>query len=117
MSRLGKPRQFPRAPLVRVHHRRHDDSLDVRHALQDGHQALTSAGTTALKSVQSYALRPIRDSREREKAVASGGEQLQQLNQPTLCYGSAHLIEFLCRHRRQSLRLSPFSSSRTPDTD
>jgi len=101
MSWLGKSRHFPRTPLIRVHHRRHDGTQEVRHTLRDGHQPLISAGTTAvLKSVERDAPRPVRGVRETRKAVASGGKQLQQLNQPPLCDGSAHKDEFLGRHRR-----------------
>jgi hypothetical protein len=52
-----------------------------------------------------------------QKEVANGGEQLQQLNQPPLCDGSAYKGKLLGRHRRRSLRLPPFPSLRTPDTD
>jgi len=112
MSWLGKSRQFTRALLVRVHHRRHDDTQDVRHDLRDVHQLLTSAASKAvLKSVQRDAPRPVRGTRETRKAVASGGEQLQQLNQPPLCDGSSHEDSFLvdtggdlCVYRRSRLR-------------
>ena len=41
------------SPLVRFHHCRHDGTQEVRHALRESHQPLTSAGTTAvLKSAQ-----------------------------------------------------------------
>jgi hypothetical protein len=84
-------------PLVRVHHRRHDDTQDVHRALRDGHQLLTSACTTVvLSSVQRDAPRPVHGSRETGTAVACGGEQLQQL-QPPLCDGSVHKDEFLGR--------------------
>ena len=100
MSWLGRLRHFPQAPLVCIHHRRHDSTRDVRHALWDGHQPLTSAGTIAiLKSVQSDAQCPVCGSTETWKAVTSGSEQLQQLNQLPLCDGSAHEDEFLGRHR------------------
>ena len=76
------------------------------------------AGNTAvLKSMERDAPRPVCGSRETWKAVARGGEQLQQLSQPPLCDGSAHKDELLGRHRHRSLRLTPFPSSRTPDTD
>jgi hypothetical protein len=106
------------APLAHVHHRRHDGTKDVRHSLRDGHQPLTSAGNTAvLKSLQRHAPRPVRGSRETRKAVAGGGEQLQQLSQPTLFDGSVHKDEFLGRHQQRSLCLPTFQTSRTPDTD
>jgi hypothetical protein len=56
-----------------------------------------------------------RGSRKTRTAVASGGEQLQQITQPPLCDSSVHKDELLGRHRRRSLCLPPFPSSR-PDT-
>jgi hypothetical protein len=82
---------LPLTPLVRVRLRRHDGTQNARHTLRDGHRPLTTVGTTAvLKSVQRDAPRPVCDSRETRKAVASGGEQLQQLCQPPLCDGSVY---------------------------
>ena len=81
---------LPRAPLVCVRLRRHDGTQEARHTMTDGHQALTSADTTAgLKSVLRDAPRPARSSRQTGTAVASGGEQPQKLSQPLLCDGSA----------------------------
>jgi len=67
---------------------------------------LKSAGSTAvLNGVQRDAPRPVCGSREIWMAVASGGEQLQQLSQPPLCYGSVHKDKRFGRHWRRFLRL------------
>ena len=50
------------------------------------------------------------------KAVASGGQQLQQLNQPPLCERSGQQDEVPGRHRRRYVSLSPLPSARTPDS-
>ena len=85
--------------------------MHVRQALRDGHQPLTSAGTTAvLKSAQRDAPHPVRGSRETWQAVASGGKKcspasrLYMTDQHTKISFLVDTIADLCVSPRSRLR-------------
>ena len=64
-----------------------------------GRSPASDITTAVLKSVLRNAPRPACGSRETGTAVASGGEQLQQLSQPPLCDESADEDKLPGRHR------------------